>query len=141
MRLIAFAFTSRLRTLLTLFMSTVLWEKYLTFIVWSMLLNIEHDSFSHIVNTRLIDKTTSLVVTTLHCNNDFCTPIPPSPKRGREGREGASRALGARARSLHFPYTRCSTVISQQSLYTDLYSNLLQSLCNSQWPTAAFSRC
>ena len=97
-----------------------------------MLLNIEHDSFSRIVNTRFIDKTINF--TTAHCNNDFSTPSPTLPlSQGGEGK-GAWRARGAHAQA-RAHYARCTTVISQQSIYAGLYSNLLQSMYNSQCAT------
>ena len=96
------------------------------------ILNIEHDSFSRIVNIRFIDKTINF--TTAHCNNDFSTPSPTLPL-SQGGAGVGERRPGAPEGRARVHYTRCTTVISQQSIYTGLYSNLLQSLCNSQCAT------
>ena len=101
----------------------VVGKKYLTFIVWSALLNIEHDSFSRIVNTRFIDKTINF--TTAHCNNDFSTPSPPFPFP--LPRRGVGWDLARpQARSMY--HSRFAT-----HWFTTV--NAQQSVCNSQCTT------
>ena len=121
-------------------------------IVWSMLLNIEHDSFSRIVNTRFIDKTINF--TTAYCNNDFSTPSPTLPlSQGGAGAEVGERGPGApegraRKRALitldvlqsfrNSQYTPVYTVICYSQCAT---VSVQQSMCNRQCTTVAFTRC
>jgi len=55
-----------------------------------MLLNIEHNSFSHIANTRFIDKTIN--VTIVYDGHTTTTLVPPSPSLSQGGRGGTPHA-------------------------------------------------